>query len=67
MDYCDKKDEEYDYPTFYGTIVDSKEWQAWGKVAHEQGYDWHESTETGWLSSGHWLAFLNFCRQHDKT
>lgn len=58
-----KTDPEFpDYPTFYGSIVDSKEWKEWSMVAHEYGYDWVESTETGWLSPGHWLAFLNWVR-----
>lgn len=53
------------YTTFYGTVIQSKEWYEWEKVAHTFGYDWHESTETGWLSPGHFQAFLEFVRRHD--
>ena len=48
------------YPTFYETIVKSKEWQDWEKVAYKKGYDWAESTETGWLSPKHFKAFLRW-------
>lgn len=50
-------------PEFYETIIKSQQWQEWGKVAHEEGFDWHESTETGWLSDKHFQAFLNFCNK----
>ena len=59
-----KTDPEFpDYPTFYGTIVDSKEWKEWVKKNEEDPkWDVHEAMETGWLSPVHWLAFLNFVR-----
>lgn len=48
------------YPTYYDTIVSSPAWQAWEKVAHERGFDWHESVECGWLSQKHFAAFLKW-------
>ncbi len=48
------------HPSFYKTIVESKEWQAWEKVANEQGFDYDESRECGYFSTKHWQAFLKF-------
>lgn len=60
-----KTDPEYpEYPTYYGTVVSSTQWQAWGKVAHEKGFDWYESVETGWLSPQHFEAFLNWVKDN---
>lgn len=54
-------EKEYDkYPTFYETVVHSPQWQAWTKVAHTYGYDWHESTECGWLSENHFDSFIRW-------
>lgn len=55
------------YPTFYQTIVSSKEWQAWEKVAYEKGFDWSESTECGWLSPKHFKEFLKFTNRLPLT
>lgn len=55
-----------DFPTFYETIVASKEWQEWEKMAYRRGYDWAESTECGWLSSGHLKAFFRFVKTSGK-
>lgn len=59
-----------DYPTFYRTITNSKEWKEWvkwnEKNTEKEGiitYDICESTECGWLSKEHWNAFLNFIKQ----
>ena len=49
-----------DYPTYYKTVVDNPAWQKWEKVAHEYGYDWHESVEIDALSPEHFTAFLNW-------
>lgn len=51
---------EIDNPTYYQTIVRSPQWQAWGKVAYEHGFDWYESVECGWLSQKHFEAFLEW-------
>jgi hypothetical protein len=61
-----RKDDTYGHPTFYGTVVSSKEWQAWVKE-NEQNPKWdvHESMETGWLSPGHFSAFLNFTKNYE--
>jgi hypothetical protein len=48
------------HPSYYRTVVDTEEWQLWGKVAHEFGFDWHESVECGWLSPKHFTAFLKW-------
>jgi hypothetical protein len=50
------------YTTFYRTILDSPQWQAW--VAYNERdplFDVHESMETGWMSQTHFQAFLAFC------
>lgn len=52
------------YPTFYETVVHSPQWQAWEKVAHEHGFDWHESTEIGALSPKHFQAFLDWVKKN---
>lgn len=49
------------HQTFYETVVHSPQWQAWKKVAEKKGFDWHESTECGWLSEKHFHAFLSWC------
>jgi len=46
------------YPTYYQTVVASPQWLAWGKVAHQHGFDWDESVEIGVLSPKHFQAFL---------
>ena len=51
-------------PTFYETVVGSPEWQLWVKENETNPrYDVHESMETGWLSQGHFDAFLNFVKK----
>ena len=45
-------------PTYHQTVVASPQWQAWEKVAHEHGFDWHESVECGWMSPDLFQAFL---------
>ena len=54
-------------PTYYGTVVNNPAWQAWEKVAHEYGYDWHESVECGWLSPGHFQAFLDWHKRYKNN
>jgi len=46
--------------SYYHTVGNNKHFVEWGKVAHEHGYDWHESVETGWLSPEHFQAFLDW-------
>ena len=50
-------------PTYYETIVHSPQWQAWEKVAHTHGHDWHESVECEWLSPNHFRAFLDWLKE----
>ena len=50
-------------PTYHQTVVASPQWKAWEKVAHEHGFDWHESVECGWLSPEHFQAFLAYQRE----
>lgn len=50
------------HTTFWSTVVRSKEWEAWEKVAEKQGFDVHESAETGAFSHNHWDAFVKFIR-----
>lgn len=64
--FTEEVDLEYNKPTFYGTVVNSPEWQAWIKENEQQPqFDVHESMETGWLSPGHFQAFLEFVRRHE--
>lgn len=50
-------------PTFYRTVVDSPEWQAWVKLNETTPrFDVYESMECGWLSVEHFAAFLSFVR-----
>ena len=48
------------HPSFWKTIVESKEWKAWEKVANEKGFDYDESRECGWFSPSHFKAFLEY-------
>jgi len=51
------------HTTFYRTVLDSPQWQSW--VRHnelEPHFDVHEAMETGWLSQGHFQAFLAYCK-----
>ena len=52
-------------PTYHQTVVASPQWKAWEKVAHEHGFDWHESVECGWLSPEHFQAFLAWVKTHE--
>lgn len=52
---------------FYRAVVNSTAWQNWEKVAHEHGFDWHEATETGWLSDKHFAAFLEWYKNGDNN
>ena len=53
-------------PTFYQTVVHSKEWKAWTEYLHQEAlqdrlhFDIDESVECGWLSDRHWNAFMEF-------
>lgn len=48
--------------TFYDAIVNSEEWLLWNDYACDKGFDWSESTETGWLSPKHLKAFYKFIK-----
>lgn len=60
---CKMITDEYGFPPFYNTIVNSKEWESWKEQAIEEGWDWPECTETDCLSPEHWSAFCNFLRK----
>ena len=50
-------------PTYYETIVNSPIWQEWTKHQEEvMEWDVNESIETGWLSDGHWQAFISWIK-----
>lgn len=50
-------------PSYYSTIVSSQIWQEWIKYCEENPkWDIHESVECGWLSMGHWEAFINWVK-----
>ena len=51
-------------PTYYETIVNSQQWEDWVKY-NEDSMEWdvYESMETGWLSDGHFQAFIKFCKR----
>lgn len=51
------------YTSFYQTIVSSKEWTEWRKVAEKKGFDVEESTECDWLSEDHWKAFIRWVKK----
>lgn len=63
METTDKIDTEYKRQTYYGAVVNNPLWQEWEKYAVEQGFDWHESVECGWLSDQHFVAFLNWVKE----
>lgn len=46
------------HQTFYGAVVTSPYWGLWRK--HTTAYDTVECEECGWLSDGHFQAFLEF-------
>lgn len=51
------------HPSFYRTIVDSPEWEAWVKLNEAYPmFDVHECMECGWLSPQHFAAFLSFVK-----
>jgi len=60
--------EEEVYPSFWKTVVTSKQWEEWegevNKRLHrgkfEKAFDVGESRECGWLSPNHFQAFLDF-------
>ena len=66
-----------EYPSFWKTIVESKEWKAWMKkqnklfskfVASQCDkssmpiFDVDESHECGWISPRHWKEFVKFIK-----
>lgn len=60
-----------EYPSFWKTIVESKEWKLWYKEqmrrfaddARTEGvFDIDESQECGWMSPGHWEEFVKFIK-----
>jgi hypothetical protein len=64
-----------EYPSFWKTITESKEWKAWMKEmmerfrrSHTKGtdeelFDVDESHECGWMSPRHWKAFIKFIKK----
>lgn len=48
-------------PTFFRTMIDSPQWQAWTEHAEAQGFSTVESMELGFLSPEHFQAFITFC------
>ena len=71
-----------EYPSFWKTIVESKEGKAWykeqmarfsrmsklpmGKPWKEAVFDVDESFECGWMSPTHWKSFVKFIRNEKK-
>lgn len=52
-------------PSFYRTIMDSPQWQAWVKHNEETPqYDVHESMELGLMSQNHWQAFIKWVKEN---
>lgn len=52
-------------PSFYRTIMDSPQWQAWVKHNEETPqYDVHESMELNWFSQNHWQAFIKWVKEN---
>lgn len=50
------------HPSFWKTVVESKEWSEWEKIANKEGFDCDESREIGAFSPEHFSAFLDFIR-----
>jgi hypothetical protein len=66
------------YPSFWKTIVESKEGKAWykeqmarfsraddrpmGTKPTEELFDVDESFECGWMSPAHWRSFIKFIK-----
>lgn len=51
------------HPSFWKTIVQSKEWGKWYKHASKNHlFDVDESQECGWMSLNHWNSFLEFIK-----
>jgi len=61
-------------PTFYDTIIRSKQWQKWEKEQERRKeddnwkgvFDYDESRECGLLSSEHFESFMDFCGKMKK-
>lgn len=43
-------------------LLSSPEWRSWENQAYKLGWDWAETSETGWMSDGHFTAFMEFVR-----
>jgi len=52
----------HERPTFFRTMVDSPQWQAWTEYAEAQGFSTVESMELGLLSPAHFQAFISFVK-----
>lgn len=58
------------HASFWKTVTESAEWQVWYKEQQrrfhtqelQEVFDIDESTECGWISPGHWNAFIRFLR-----
>lgn len=57
-----KYNKMHERPTFYKTVVESPQWQAWIEHAEAQGFSTVESVELGLLSREHFQAFISFVK-----
>ena len=48
------------HDSFWKTIIESPQWEAWSKIGYKQGFDVEECRECGWLSQGHFQSFIKF-------
>lgn len=55
------------HQTINAALRFSPEWKAWEKHAYDQGWDWAETNDTGWMSDGHFAAFMEFVRKTKRV
>lgn len=48
------------HDTYWKSIIESPQWEAWCKSKASDGWDWMECEACGHISQGHFQAFLRF-------
>jgi len=48
--------------SFWATVIQSDEWQAWEKIGDKHGFDVDECRACGWISPKHFKEFIKFIK-----
>jgi len=51
------------HDTYWKSIIESPQWQAWEKIGYKQGWDVDECAACGHISQRHFQAFMEFAKE----